>query len=121
MWEMFGIQGVFIASLLASYLFVTAVTVDTLIAIIWSLQYSTLVTTRRVKISVILIWALAIFISLFGIALMGWWDRPKGHSVMTFVTASLCMILAAVVIITNFIIVGSAWYSVNRGELIYII
>ncbi|XP_039259760.2 melanocortin receptor 5-like [Styela clava] len=114
-WETYSLQAMFTTSLLASYFFVLAATIDTFIAVRCPLWYTSWVTTKRVRIISVVIWTFTLSVASTGIAMMIWWDRRKGHSVLTFLLAILCVITAATVIGFNVAIVVSAWITINKG------
>ena len=78
----------------ASFLGVVAISVDRFLAIHLHLRYQELVTHRRIVDVVISIWLYSVFLSL-----MALWVPSNNRSLLTSITAGICLLVTTVVYI----------------------
>jgi len=114
--ESVGLVVLFFGTISACHLFVVAATVDRLIAIKWSLRYSNIVSTRSVRFIQIIIWLYSFGAPLVGELLRILLNLPTAHEVVVYMTSSLCLVSALLVILFNIWMVLFAWRSLLKSK-----
>ena len=93
-----------------SLLISTAISVDRLLALLLGLRYTYIVTTRKVYLSVIVMWILSAFIGAanysFHFLILGW---------STFITISLCVVISSLCYAKIFFTLRRRQFCVHNG------